>query len=172
MFMDLSLTTSSYFLSASSAINLACDNWASKIATLSSSMLVRFSRAFRILYFWCFFFVLVSFCLFGGQAQKKKRKLIENWIEFFLHWVQEIRCHLRSVYLHFLYWFQDSKFVCGSIKSKKATEWAGTYRSLSSAAWDASESLAVAEPKRSSERSRSSSKSWIRRLRAATSDSA
>lgn len=34
-----------------------------------------------------------------------------------------------------------------------------TYRSLSSAAWEASESLAVAEPKRSSERSRSSSKS-------------
>lgn len=47
-----------------------------------------------------------------------------------------------------------------------------TYRSLSSAACEASESLAVAEPKRSSERSRSSSKSWIRRFKAATSDSA
>uniref|UniRef100_A0A1L8EGX6 Putative secreted mucin n=1 Tax=Haematobia irritans TaxID=7368 RepID=A0A1L8EGX6_HAEIR len=87
------LATSSYFLSASSAINLAWANWASKTATLSSSMFVRFSRAFRI-------------------------------------------------------------------------------RSLSSAAWEASESLAVAEPKRSSERSKSSSSNWIRRFKAATSDSA
>lgn len=47
-----------------------------------------------------------------------------------------------------------------------------TYRSLSSAAAEASESLAEADAKRSSERSRSSSNNWIRRLRAATSDSA
>ena len=47
-----------------------------------------------------------------------------------------------------------------------------TYRSLSSAAAEASESLAVADAKRSSERSRSSSNNWMRRLRAATSDSA
>lgn len=43
------LSTSSYFLSASSAINFACDNCASNIATLSSSIFVRFSRAFLIL---------------------------------------------------------------------------------------------------------------------------
>uniref|UniRef100_A0AAG5CPU9 Uncharacterized protein n=1 Tax=Anopheles atroparvus TaxID=41427 RepID=A0AAG5CPU9_ANOAO len=42
--------TSSYFLSASSAISLAWDSCASSIATLSSSMFVRFSRAFRILW--------------------------------------------------------------------------------------------------------------------------
>lgn len=41
--------TSSYFLSASSAMSLAWDNCASSIATLSSSMFVRFSRAFLIL---------------------------------------------------------------------------------------------------------------------------
>uniref|UniRef100_T1E2V1 Putative secreted mucin n=1 Tax=Psorophora albipes TaxID=869069 RepID=T1E2V1_9DIPT len=40
--------TSSYFLSASSAISLAWDSCASSIATLSSSIFVRFSRAFRI----------------------------------------------------------------------------------------------------------------------------
>lgn len=43
------LSTSSYFLSASSAINFACANCCSKMPTLSSSILVRFSRAFRIL---------------------------------------------------------------------------------------------------------------------------
>lgn len=48
----------------------------------------------------------------------------------------------------------------------------GTNRSLSSAAWEASDSLAVAEPKRSSERSKSSSSNWMRRFNAATSDSA
>ncbi|GBP06825.1 hypothetical protein EVAR_92739_1 [Eumeta japonica] len=45
-------------------------------------------------------------------------------------------------------------------------------RSDSSAAWLASASLAVAVASRSSERSRSSSSSWMRRLSAATSDSA
>lgn len=43
-------TTSSYFLSASSAISFACANCVSRMPTLSSSMLVRFSRAFRILF--------------------------------------------------------------------------------------------------------------------------
>lgn len=47
-----------------------------------------------------------------------------------------------------------------------------THRSDSSAAWLASESLAVAVARRSSDLSRSSSSSWMRRLRAATSDSA
>lgn len=47
-----------------------------------------------------------------------------------------------------------------------------TYRSLSSAACEASDNLDVADPRRSSERSRSSSSNWMRRLRAATSDSA
>jgi len=47
-----------------------------------------------------------------------------------------------------------------------------TYRSDSSAAADASDNFAVAEAKRSSERSRSSSNNWIRRFKAATSDSA
>lgn len=47
-----------------------------------------------------------------------------------------------------------------------------TYRSDSSAAADASDNLAEAEAKRSSERSRSSSNNWIRRFKAATSDSA
>lgn len=46
------------------------------------------------------------------------------------------------------------------------------HRSDSSAAWLASASLAVAVARRSSDLSRSSSKSWIRRLSAATSDSA
>lgn len=55
---------------------------------------------------------------------------------------------------------------------KKAHKHTHTYRSLSSAAAEASESLAEADAKRSSERSRSSSNNWIRRLRAATSDSA
>lgn len=47
-----------------------------------------------------------------------------------------------------------------------------TYRSLSSAACDASASLAVAVARRSSDLSRSSSNNWIRRFKAATSDSA
>lgn len=47
-----------------------------------------------------------------------------------------------------------------------------TYRSLSSAAWEASSSLDVATFSLSSDLSRSSSISWIRRLRAATSPSA
>lgn len=46
------------------------------------------------------------------------------------------------------------------------------YRSLSSAACDASANLAVAVARRSSDLSRSSSNNWIRRFRAATSDSA
>jgi hypothetical protein len=46
------------------------------------------------------------------------------------------------------------------------------YRSDSSAADEASDNLDEAEAKRSSERSRSSSKSWMRRFKAATSDSA
>lgn len=41
--------TSSYFLSDSSAMSLACESWASRIATRSSSILVRFSNALRIL---------------------------------------------------------------------------------------------------------------------------
>lgn len=47
-----------------------------------------------------------------------------------------------------------------------------TYRSDSSAADDASDNFEEAEAKRSSERSRSSSNNWIRRFKAATSDSA
>lgn len=47
-----------------------------------------------------------------------------------------------------------------------------TYRSDSSAADEASDNFEEAEAKRSSERSRSSSNSWIRRFKAATSDSA
>lgn len=49
---------------------------------------------------------------------------------------------------------------------------ADTYRSDSSAADEASDNLEEAEAKRSSERSRSSSNNWIRRFKAATSDSA
>lgn len=41
--------TSSYFLSASSAICLACASWVSKMPTRSSSMLARFSRHLRAL---------------------------------------------------------------------------------------------------------------------------
>ena len=47
-----------------------------------------------------------------------------------------------------------------------------TYRSDSSAADEASDNLEEADAKRSSERSRSSSNNWIRRFKAATSDSA
>jgi hypothetical protein len=46
------------------------------------------------------------------------------------------------------------------------------YRSDSSAADEASDNLDEADAKRSSERSRSSSNSWMRRFKAATSDSA
>lgn len=41
--------TSSYFLSDSSAMSFAWESWASRIATRSSSMLVLFSSALRIL---------------------------------------------------------------------------------------------------------------------------
>lgn len=57
-------------------------------------------------------------------------------------------------------------------KSISISHKASTYRSLSSAAWEASDNLAVADPRRSSERSRSSSSNWMRRFKAATSDSA
>lgn len=41
--------TSSYFLSASSAMCFACASWASRMPTRSSSMLARFSRHLRAL---------------------------------------------------------------------------------------------------------------------------
>ena len=64
------------------------------------------------------------------------------------------------------------KIISNHIINKKKTLKIESYRSLSSAACEASASLAVAVAKRSSDLSRSSSRSWMRRFKAATSDSA
>lgn len=144
---DEIFATSSYFLSASSAINFACANCCSKMPTLSSSILVRFSRAFRILFQY-------------GQYHYSSKNL-----KYIFFGVAEL---YRAEYL----WSSDSFWNSCQVKYNNFRLVYITYRSLSSAAWDASESLAVADAKRSSERSKSSSSNWMRRLRAATSDSA
>lgn len=59
--------TSSYFLSASSAISFAWDSWLSKMATLSSSMLVLFSKALRILHVICTVLISSSSARSGGH---------------------------------------------------------------------------------------------------------
>lgn len=117
-------------------------------------MFVRFSSAFRILnlYDECFHFKYIY-----NHNESCRNKI---WLRFF----QKLIRDSSDVY----------NFLCRyNLPEKKTYKIAWkTYRSLSSAACDASESLAVAEAKRSSERSKSSSSSWMRRLRAATSDSA
>lgn len=62
--------------------------------------------------------------------------------------------------------------ICRDVRTVRYESSAYNYRLDSSAACDASASLADAVFSRSSERSRSSSISWTLRLRAATSDSA
>ena len=189
------LCTSSYFLSASSAISLAWASCASSMPTLSSSMFVRFSSAFRILQNG----VAVReglkvqmneqrlnmsrtndlrgiFCIclpHGWQGHKRKvwvtgkRKKLSFSLLFFsrvspfcppLPWFRwpfvVSRVYQRVVRLCYPL---SLDIALHSSAAPHRTQ--PTYRSLSSAAAEASDSLAVADAKRSSERSRSSSSS-------------
>lgn len=204
------LCTSSYFLSASSAISLAWASCASSMPTLSSSMFVRFSSAFRILKNGVAVgkglkvqmneqHLIMSrtndlrgiccTCLpHGWQGHKRKvwvtgkrRKILKQVRSPLIPWKFPFPCFALSFSLLFFsrvppLWFRWP-FVVSRVYQRVARlcyplsldialhssaaphRTQPTYRSLSSAAAEASDSLAVADAKRSSERSRSSSSS-------------
>lgn len=71
-FVRCTWPTSSYFLSASSAINLACASCCSSRDTRSSSILVRFSSALRIL-------AIDYHSTFSTDLVAVERKIIDIW---------------------------------------------------------------------------------------------